>query len=72
MVVAWGFAAFCLTSAGLAMTANSGLLLGLAALQGVATSYFSNPTMLIVLEITTNETRQDQAPRSASRMSSRS
>lgn len=56
--VAFGFAAFCLTSAGLALTSNALILLAFAALQGVAVSFFSNPTMLIVLEYTTDETRQ--------------
>ena len=58
IVVAWGFAGFCLTTLGLSLTASPMLLLVLSALQGIATSYFANPTMLIVIEITTNETRQ--------------
>lgn len=58
IVVMYGFAAFCLTSTGLALTGNPLLLLVFAGLQGVAVSYFSNPTMLIVIEYTTNETRQ--------------
>lgn len=58
IVVTYGFAAFCVTSTGLALSSSPLLLLGFAALQGVAVSYFSNPTMLIVIEYTTNETRQ--------------
>lgn len=56
--VAYGFAAFCLTSAGLALSGNTFVLLVFAALQGIAVSFFSNPTMLIVIEYTTDETRQ--------------
>lgn len=56
--VAYGFAAFCLTSVGLALSSNTLILLLFAALQGIAVSFFSNPTMLIVIEYTTDETRQ--------------
>ncbi len=58
IVVVLGFAGFCLTSTGLALSQGTLILLVFAALQGIATSFFSNPTMLIVLEYTTNETRQ--------------
>lgn len=58
IVVTVGFAGFCLTSAGLALTSSAPVLLVFAALQGVATSYFANPTMLMVLDYTTDETRQ--------------
>lgn len=58
IVVMAGFAGFCLTSAGLALTSSAPLLLVFAGLQGVATSYFANPTMLMVLDYTTDETRQ--------------
>ncbi len=58
IVVVFGFTIFCITSVGLTLSRGTLLLLIFAALQGVGTSFFSNPTMLIVLEYTTNETRQ--------------
>lgn len=58
IVVVVGFAIFCITSVGLTLSRSTLILLVFAALQGVGTSFFSNPTMLIVLEYTTNETRQ--------------
>jgi MFS family permease len=56
--VTLGFAMFCLTSTGLALSSGTLVLLGFAALQGIAVSFFSNPTMLMVIEYTTHETRQ--------------
>ncbi|MDQ6604416.1 MAG: MFS transporter [Chloroflexota bacterium] len=58
IVVVFGFTIFCLTSIGLTLSSGTLLLLAFAALQGIGTSFFSNPTMLIVLEYTSNETRQ--------------
>ncbi len=58
IVVVFGFTIFCLTSIGLTLSSGTLLLLAFAGLQGIGTSFFSNPTMLIVLEYTTNETRQ--------------
>lgn len=58
IVVVLGFAMFCLTSVGLTLNSNALILLVFAALQGIGTSFFSSPTMLIVLEYTSNETRQ--------------
>jgi MFS family permease len=58
IVVAIGFILFTLTSAGLALTSSAPILLFFAAVQGVGTSYFGSPTMLMVLDYTTDETRQ--------------
>ena len=58
IVVVFGFTIFCITSVGLTLSSGTLILLVFAALQGIGTSFFSNPTMLIVLEYTTNETRQ--------------
>jgi len=58
IVVVFGFTIFCTTSVGLTLSSGTLILLAFAALQGIGTSFFSNPTMLIVLEYTTNETRQ--------------
>jgi MFS family permease len=58
IVVTIGFILFCLTSAGLIFTRSAPILLFFAALQGIGTSYFSSPTMLMVLDYTTDETRQ--------------
>ncbi|MDQ6832853.1 MAG: MFS transporter [Chloroflexota bacterium] len=58
IVVVFGFTIFCITSVGLTLSSTPLILLVFAGLQGIGTSFFSNPTMLIVLERTTNETRQ--------------
>ncbi|MHB8646252.1 MAG: MFS transporter [Thermomicrobiales bacterium] len=58
IVVVFGFVIFCLTSVGLTLSSNTLVLLIFAGLQGIGTSFFSSPTMLIVLERTTHETRQ--------------
>ncbi|MCA1669036.1 MAG: MFS transporter, partial [Thermomicrobia bacterium] len=58
IVVVFGFVIFCMTSVGLALSRDTRILLTFAALQGIGTSFFSSPTMLIVLERTTDETRQ--------------
>jgi MFS family permease len=58
IVVAIGFILFTLTSAGLALTSSAPILLVFAAVQGVGTSYFGSPTMLMVIDYTTDETRQ--------------
>lgn len=58
IAVVCGFTVFCLTSVGLTLSSNTLILLVFAGLQGIGTSFFSSPTMLIVLERTTNETRQ--------------
>jgi len=58
IVIVFGFTIFCITSVGLTLSNTPLILLVFAGLQGIGTSFFSNPTMLIVLERTTNETRQ--------------
>jgi len=58
IVIVFGFTIFCITSVGLTLSSAPLILLVFAGLQGIGTSFFSNPTMLIVLERTTNETRQ--------------
>lgn len=57
-VVLVGFFLFTVTSAAQALFEQAAILLVFAGLQGMATAYFINPTMLLVIEYTTNETRQ--------------
>ncbi len=58
IVIVFGFTIFCITSVGLTLSSAPLILFVFAGLQGIGASFFSNPTMLIVLERTTNETRQ--------------